>query len=110
MLKRVEIKDIRKSLRLTQRDVARRIGVSSTMISQWEKGRRSLPQKRYEQIMSLVVPISSEEGQSSTPMFVRVSYKVETIAQILEKVQLHGEVVFQDGEDLYRITKIGGSK
>lgn len=39
-----ELKDTRERLKLTQKDLAERLGVAANTVARWERGERSIPE------------------------------------------------------------------
>lgn len=50
------LKDLRRELRFTQRDLAHQIGVSVGTVKEWERGSKRPQRKSYEKLMILTQP------------------------------------------------------
>lgn len=105
---------------LTHTQVAERIGVGQSTISYWISGsppNRKNKAKALEVIRgsavekkprSIVDETLREVQRITTPdRFVRVSFPVQTLTDVLAKAEAYGEVVVEEEGQLYKVVKLG---
>jgi transcriptional regulator with XRE-family HTH domain len=88
------LRNVRKQRGWSQREVARRLGVSQTLVSLWEHGERRPPTRRLHQLRQLGLEMDATE----LPMRDQLSLAEVDYAQELSKLSYPGFAHFQSGE------------
>jgi|SRR5579864_6051364 len=88
------LRNVRKQRGWNQREVARRLGVSQTLVSLWERGMRTVPAKRWHQLRQLGV----EMNPADLPMRDKMALGEVDYAQELSNLGYPGFAHFQSGE------------
>jgi transcriptional regulator with XRE-family HTH domain len=88
------LQNVRKRRGWNQQELARRLGVSQTLISLWEHSERKLPTKRFQQLRQLGMEMDATE----LPMRDKQSQSGMDYAQELSRLGYPGFAHFQNGE------------
>ena len=89
-----KLRNVRRQRGWNQKEMARHLGVSQTLVSLWERGERKFPKRRLQQLGQLGVDVDATE----LPMRDQLNLAKVDYAQELSNLGYPGFAHFQSGE------------